>query len=112
MRVENAKYITIFGVAEDTSATVLRQWLDAGFRECAWHYMDEPWQDNAKWMEMGGVCPTCNALDGQHFKIAEMLEGLAHNAPKYEKAHVGCKCLIKRVPREEEMLDYPEETVI
>ena len=102
-------YITIIAVQEDSSATTLQAWLDNGYRELVWIYQDEPWQDTKKWQEMGGVCPTCYALDGQHFKIVDMLEGLAHNAPKYEKAHVGCKCLLKRVPREEEMLDYPEE---
>lgn len=102
-------YITIVAVAEDTSGTVLSAWLDNGFRELVWIYQDEPWQDNNKWIEMGGVCPTCKALDGQHFKVKEMLQNLAHNAPKYEKAHVGCKCLLKRVPREEEILDFSEE---
>jgi len=104
-------YITIIAVAEDTSGTILQEWLDNGFRELVWIYSHEPWQDNKKWLEMGGVCLICHALNGQHFKIAEMLDGLTHNAPKYEKAHVGCKCLLKRVPREEEILDYPEEPV-
>jgi len=106
-------YITIIAVEQDTSGVILREWLNNGFRECVWIYQAEPWQDNKKWLEQGGVCPACQALDGQHFKINEMLQGLSHDAPKFEKSHVGCKCLLKRIPREEETLDFSaEETAI
>ena len=102
-------HITIIAVEQDTSAVILNEWLQAGFREVVWIYQQEPWQDNSKWLEMGGTCPTCMALNGQHFKIQDLLNEMTHDAPKYSKSHVGCKCLMKRLPREEEILDYPEE---
>jgi hypothetical protein len=103
-------YITIIAVEQDTSGTVLNEWLQAGFREVVWIYQAEPWKDNQKWLGQGSTCPTCMALDGQHFKIQDLLNEMTHDAPKYSKSHVGCKCLMKRIPREEEILDYPEET--
>ena len=101
-------FITIVGVEEDRSGTVLQQWLDNGYRECVWQYFEEPWQDENKWREMGGVCPTCYALNGQHFKLEDLLAEMEYDAPKYTKSHVGCKCLLKRVPKEEEQLHFPE----
>jgi acetoin utilization deacetylase AcuC-like enzyme len=102
-------YITIIAVEQDTSAMVLSQWLEAGYREVVWIYQEEPWSDESKWLEMGGVCPTCKALDGQRFKIADLLNEMEYDAAKYTKSHVGCKCLFKRVPREEETLDFSNE---
>ena len=107
--IKMSNFITIIGVEQDTSATVLNQWLEAGFREVIWIYQSEPWTSNKKWLEMGSTCPTCSALANQHFKIQDLLNEMTHDAPKYSKSHVGCKCLMKRLPREEEILDYPEE---
>lgn len=105
-------YITIIAVEQDTSATVLQQWLDAGYREILWIYQEEPWKDERKWQQMGHTCPICLALGGQHFKIQDLLNEMTHDAPKFTKSHVGCKCLLKRKPREEEILDYSEDAQI
>lgn len=102
-------YITIIAVEQDTSGVVLNQWLEGGYREILWIYQEEPWKDERKWQQMGHTCPICMALNGQHFKIEDLLNEMTHDAPKFSKSHVGCKCLMKRMPREEEILDYPEE---
>lgn len=105
-------YITIIAVEQDTSGVTLSEWLDNGFREIVWIYQEEPWKDNKKWLEQGSTCPICMALNGQHFKIQDLLNDMTHDAPKFSKSHVGCKCLMKRLITEEEILDYPEEMQI
>ncbi len=105
------KYISFYKVAveEDMSQWILEEWIKAGFRELEWEYAYEEWKDTKKWREQGSVCPTCFALDGNRFKIQEVLDKTTHNAPKYSMSHVGCYCRMKRVAREDERLDYPED---
>lgn len=107
----NAKYVSFYKVAveEDMSEWILRAWIDEGYRELEWQYAYEEWKDTKKWREQGSVCPTCFALDGQRFKIQDVLDKTTHNAPKYSMAHVGCYCRMKRIAREDERLDYPVE---
>jgi len=108
----NGRYITIIGAMQDTSASVLQSWLDNGYRELVWIYQEEPWQNEKVWLENGSTCPICNPLNGQHFKIQDMLNEMNYDAPKFTKSHVNCKCLLKRVSREEEILDYSGEEMI
>jgi len=108
------RYVSFYKVAveEDMSQWILDEWVKAGFRELEWEYAYEEWKDTKKWREQGSVCPTCFALDGQRFKIADVLEKTTHNAPKYSMSHVGCYCRMKRIAREDERLDYPQEQEI
>lgn len=109
------KYVSFIKVAqveEDMSQWILEEWLKAGFRELEWQYGYEEWKDKNKWKTQGEKCPDCFALDGQRLKIQDVLdesEKAGYNAPKYSMTHVGCKCRMKRIAREDERLDYPKE---
>jgi hypothetical protein len=69
----------IVGARQDESADQLLELKGLGYTTVTWNASD------AKDDE-------CRRLDRQSWTIDQFLEGLVHNAPKFEKSHVDCNC--------------------
>lgn len=53
----------------------------------------------SKWNNVSGSCKhkpgnICTELHEREWPLSEFISGLAHNAPIFEKSHVGCQCSI------------------
>jgi hypothetical protein len=73
----------LLGAPKDVSRPVLDELLGQGY-------------DDAEWVtDAGAVDAPCIQRNGDHMPLADFIAGLMHDAPFYEKTHVGCKCGIK-----------------
>ena len=70
----------VLGAPKDVSSPILQQLLSEG-------YIMTRWRTNA-----GAVDGPCLAKDGDEEPLDQFLSGLMHDAPFFEKTHVGCRC--------------------
>ena len=66
---------------QDMSMDQLQPLLDDGY-------------DLVVWQSSYSPCPTCQALEGATWSLAEFISGLTHNAPMFEHSHVNCSCTL------------------
>ncbi len=68
---------------QDVSTPILQKLLRQGYDLTTWRTsasaMDAP----------------CISKDGDQLALRDFLGGLRHNAPMFEKTHVGCRCIVE-----------------
>ena len=71
----------------------------------AFKELKERGYNEVEWKSGPNACPKCTELNGKKWTIDEFLSGLSHNAPVFEKSHVGDKTcyVIVRGPDLEEI---------
>ncbi len=67
---------------QDISRPIFEDLLSRG-------YVDTQWETNP-----GATDGPCLVKNGDRLPLAELIAGLVHDAPIYEKTHVGCKCQV------------------
>jgi hypothetical protein len=72
----------LMAAAQDVSLPIFQDLLRKG-------YTDTKWQTNA-----GATDVECISKDLDALPLKDFLYGLAHNAPIYEKTHIGCRCSV------------------
>lgn len=72
----------IEAVNQDESLPILEEMLNNGF-------------DQVVWVSDNSDCRTCRNMNDQTWSLDEFIQGLRHQAPIFEKSHVGCLCKVK-----------------
>lgn len=67
---------------QDISRPVLEDLISKGYQTVRW--VSSP----------SAVDGKCISMDGEMFPIQEFISNLQHDAPVYEKTHVGCTCTV------------------
>ncbi len=73
----------VLGAPQDVSLPILNDLLKKGYTTVTWH--SNPGTTHAE----------CLAKDGDSWPLKVFVSGLHHQAPVFEKTHVGCKCSIE-----------------
>lgn len=73
----------VLGAPKDVSLPILQDLLGQG-------YDTTTWQTNA-----GATDAPCISKNGDVQPLADFVANLFHEAPFFEKTHVGCKCGVK-----------------
>lgn len=66
---------------QDSSIARLQELLAAGSTDAVWN-------------KNYAACPNCVGLHGMTWPLQTFIMGLMHNAPIFEKSHVGCRCSV------------------
>jgi len=70
----------VLGAPKDVSLPILQDLLNQGY-------------DNTRWRTNAGATDgACIAKNGDEMPLADFISGLMHEAPIFEKTHVGCHC--------------------
>ena len=71
---------TILAAPKDVSLPILQEMMAEGY-------------DNTQWRtSAGAVDGPCIAKNGDQEDLDSFISGLMHDAPIFEKTHVGCQC--------------------
>jgi hypothetical protein len=81
MKAKNQdEFLSMVAAPQDISLPVLQDLITQGY-------------DSGRWnTSPGAKDEACIVKNGDTFVLADFVNGLAHNAPFYEKTHVGCHC--------------------
>lgn len=71
----------VTGAPKDVSLPILQDLLSQGYDTAG------PWRTSA-----GATDAPCIAKNGDTVPLADFIANLMHEAPFFEKTHVGCKC--------------------
>jgi hypothetical protein len=82
MPIDQKTFMDVIAAPQDISTSVLQELLDAGYDMTTWH------------TSSAAVDAPCISKNGDMEPLADFLANLQHNAPIYEKTHVGCKCTV------------------
>ncbi len=73
---------SLMAAPQDVSLPILRKLLAQGYKTVTWRTSES------------AMDAECISKDGDRFDLRTFISGLRHNAPIYEKTHVGCSCSV------------------
>lgn len=84
--------MNIEAAQKDNSLSYLEELLSRGFTEVEWKSSEND-------------CRICQDLNSHKWNLQEFIDGLVHEAPIFEKSHVGCLCsvIVKNLDTGEEI---------
>ncbi len=72
----------LLAAPQDISLPILTKLLQKGYTTTTWH------------TSASATDAPCISMDAEIIPLADLLSGLAHKAPIYERTHVSCRCFV------------------